>query len=64
MFGSSSWPLAAMVTVVITCIAVFGRFVVKPRVHGQAAQRLIDLTLVLCAVTFVATVAVFALILS
>jgi len=64
MFASSSWPLAAIVTVAIMIIALIGRFVIKPRVHGQAAQRLVDLTLVLCAVTLIATVAVFALVLS
>jgi hypothetical protein len=64
MFASSSWPIAAVVTVVIMIIAVFGRFVIRPRVHGRNAQRLVDLTLVLCAVTLVATVAVFALVLS
>lgn len=64
MFASSSWPLAAIVTVVITSIVVFGRFVIRPRIHGRTAQRLVDLSLVLCAVTLVATVAVFALVLS
>ena len=64
MSASSSWPLAAIVTMAIVIVAVFGRYVVKPRVHGQTAQRLVDLTLVLCAVTLVATVAVFALVTS
>jgi hypothetical protein len=64
MSASSSWPLAAIVTIGIMAIALIGRFVIKPRVHGQAAQRLVDLTLVLCAVTLVATVAVFAIVLS
>lgn len=64
MFASSNWPLAAIVTVVIMIVAVFGRFVTRPRIHGQNAQRLVDFTLILCAVTLIATVAVFALVLS
>lgn len=64
MFASSSWPLAAVVTVVIMTIAVFGRFVIRPRIHGRTAQRLVDITLAVCAATLVATVAVFAIVMS